>query len=442
MADSVLKFPDRLRIEGVMAKGYGIICKFPMQDTDLDIAAKAVYSLLCALAGDDHSVFPSRDKIVSWLGVGRNKYNAGMKQLKEQGYILVKQIKGNGSRFAHNSYTIVSNPKKFAEHKYDSDGGSLTFGFTGLKGAGYGLLPRMVMFDQRLSCTAKVIYAYLASYSGAGQVAFPKVAVICHHLGLSEDSFRKHMKQLVDTNYISRIQRHINGRLSSNSYHLNDCPDTAAADKGRTILVQSPKNSATAQSPKNEATEKQTTERQSTDIQSTGKQITEYQSSEIQSAVSGTTTIISSYNNRSLNINPSINNSSHHWTDGMTLQEITNMIEEELELELYTPELKNSHNITMSDAVIGQFIGIVADYIYSRKTNLTVRNRVYTRDEVICRLMGLSLPDYQAVYERVSQVTAPIRNRRKYILASMVTIQEDLELIAEMEVQRDFGQSS
>ena len=107
MADSILKFPDRLRIEGVMAKGYGSICKYPMQDTDLDIAAKAVYSLLCALAGDDHSVFPSRDKIVSWLNVGRNKYNAGMRQLRDQGYILVEQVKGAGSRFAHNSYTIV-----------------------------------------------------------------------------------------------------------------------------------------------------------------------------------------------------------------------------------------------------------------------------------------------------------------------------------------------
>ena len=64
-----------------------------MQDTDLDIAAKAVYSLLCALAGDDHSVFPSRDKIVSWLNVGRNKYNAGMRQLRDQGYILVEQVK-------------------------------------------------------------------------------------------------------------------------------------------------------------------------------------------------------------------------------------------------------------------------------------------------------------------------------------------------------------
>lgn len=441
MADSILKFPDRLRIEGVMAKGYGIICKYPMQDTDLDIAAKAVYSLLCALAGDDHSVFPSRDKIVSWLNVGRNKYNAGMRQLRDQGYILVEQVKGVGSRFAHNSYTIVSNPKKFAEQKYDSDGGALTFGFTGLKGAGYGLLPRMVMFDQRLSCTAKVIYAYLASYSGAGQVSFPKVSVICRHLGLSENSFRKHMKQLVDTNYISRVQRHINGRLASNSYHLNDCPDMAAADKGRTIVVQYPKNSATVQSPKIEAAENQPAVKQSADIQPTAEQATENQSAGFQSAVPEATTIISSLNNIPLSNNPSINR-RHHWTDGMTLQEIEESIGEGLELELYTPEMKTSFGITMSDAAIQQFIGIIAGYIYSRKPELKVRGRTYTRDEVICRLMGLSLEEYQAVYEQVSRVNTPIKDRRKYILASLVTIREDLDLAVEMDVQRDFGQSS
>ena len=299
----------------------------------------------------------------------------------------------------------------------------------------------MVMFDQRLSCTAKVIYAYLASYSGAGQVSFPKVAVICRHLGLSENSFRKHMKQLVDTNYISRVQRHINGRLASNSYHLNDCPDTAAADKGRTIVVQYPKNSATVQSPKIEAAENQPTGKQSTDIQPTAEQATENQSAGFQSAVPEATTIISSLNNIPLSNNPSINR-RHHWTDGMTLQEIEESIGEGLELELYTPEMKTSFGITMSDAAIQQFIGIIAGYIYSRKPELKVRGRTYTRDEVICRLMGLSLEEYQAVYEQVSRVNTPIKDRRKYILASLVTIREDLDLAVEMDVQRDFGQSS
>lgn len=433
MADSILKFPDRLRIEGVMSKGYGIICKYPMQDTDLDIAAKAVYSLLCALAGDDHSVFPSRDKIVSWLGVGRNKYNAGMKQLKEQGYVLVEQVKGSGSRFAHNSYLIVSNPKKFAEQKYDSDGGSLTFGFTGLKSAGYGLLPRMVMFDQRLSCTAKVIYSYLASYSGAGQVAFPRVAVICHHLGLSENSFRKHIKQLVDTNYISRVQRHINGLLSSNSYHLNDCPDMAAADKGRIIIVQSPKNSATDQSPKNEATENQ-----STGYQPTVKQSAENQTAENQSTVSGTTTINSSLINSSLTITPSIN-IPPHWTDRLTLKEIKEELEQELDLVSYTPEVRKSYGITIPDTTTAQIIDIIADFIYSRQASITARGQQYTRDEAISRLWGLSLDDYQAVFEQIAQVTTPIKNRRRYILSCLLTIKEDLQLKTDLEIQHDFG---
>ena len=274
-----------------------------------------------------------------------------------------------------------------------------------------------------------------------GRCRFPKVAVICRHLGLSENSFRKHMKQLVDTNYISRVQRHINGRLASNSYHLNDCPDTAAADKGRTIVVQYPKNSATVQSPKIEAAENQPTGKQSTDIQPTAEQATENQSAGFQSAVPEATTIISSLNNIPLSNNPSINR-RHHWTDGMTLQEIEESIGEGLELELYTPEMKTSFGITMSDAAIQQFIGIIAGYIYSRKPELKVRGRTYTRDEVICRLMGLSLEEYQAVYEQVSRVNTPIKDRRKYILASLVTIREDLDLAVEMDVQRDFGQSS
>lgn len=126
----------------------------------------------------------------------------------------------------------------------------------------------------------------------------------------------------------------------------------------------------------------------------------------------------------------------------MTLQEIEESIGEGLELELYTPEMKTSFGITMSDAAIQQFIGIIAGYIYSRKPELKVRGRTYTRDEVICRLMGLSLEEYQAVYEQVSRVNTPIKDRRKYILASLVTIREDLDLAVEMDVQRDFGQSS
>ncbi len=446
MSDSLLNFPDILRLEGVMAKGFGVICKYPMQDTDLDISAKAVYALLCALAGNDHCVFPSRDKIMDWLGMGRGRYTSGMKQLKEQGYIIVEQVKGNASRFAHNSYTIVSNPKKFVEQQYDSDGGELTFAFSGLKSAGYGMLPRMVMFDQRLSCTAKVIYAYLASYSGAGKVAFPKSEITCWHLGLNKDTFFKHLKQLVETNYITREKRrNSHGQMCATSYHLNDCPDLNAVAQGRSEgkQVPYPKNRATEPSPKKRATEKPATVEPAA-VKPTTVQPTTVQPPTVDPTPENppitinSSSINSSTKNNFSKINPSMTNAPH-WTDGMSLTEIKDEIIASLDLELYTPNVRSSYKITMTDAAIGQFIDIIAEFIYSRQASILVRGTQYTREEAISRLLGLSLNEYQVVFDRISQVSNPIKNRRKYILASLVTALEDIELQTEMEVQRDFG---
>lgn len=441
--ESVLKFPDLLRVEGVMAKGYGIICKYPMQDIDLDISAKAIYALLCALAGNDHSVFPSRDKILGWLGMGRDRYNSGMKQLKEQGYILVEQVKSSGSRFAHNSYTIISNPKKFVDQKLDSDGGELTFGYTGLKSAGYGMLPRMVMFDQRLSCTAKVIYAYLASFSGAGQVAFPKTEMIRRHLGLSKDTFFKHMKQLVETNYISRVQRHINGRLASNSYHLNDCPDTESADQKHTVAIQTqcPKKPATVQYPKNQATDIQAPKKQTPTEQPPIEQIPAIQTPIEQTPENLPITNNSSFINSSFINIPSIN-TIRHWTDGLSREEIVEIVREHLELELYTTDTREILGITMPDSAIHQFMDIVSEFISSQKQTITVRGKTYSREEAIDNLLDLSLAEYQAVYDQITKVKTPIKAIRKYILASLVTITEDIELKIDLEVKRDFGHSS
>ena len=85
-----------------MAKGFGLICKFPMLDTDLSVAAKSIYALLCAYAGNGDTAFPSRDKIVSQLGIGQGKYKDGMKQLREQGYITVVQNGKGKGKFGNN----------------------------------------------------------------------------------------------------------------------------------------------------------------------------------------------------------------------------------------------------------------------------------------------------------------------------------------------------
>ena len=68
---------------------------------------------------------------------------------------------------------------------------------------GYGIIPKMVMKDRRLTIEAKSIYALLCSYAGRGNTAFPSIETQCYYLNISERRYLKHRKLLVDANYIS-----------------------------------------------------------------------------------------------------------------------------------------------------------------------------------------------------------------------------------------------
>ena len=99
---------------------------------------------------------------------------------------------------------------------------------TGVNSAGYGIIPKMAMQDQRLHIIAKAIYAYFTSYSGGGNCCFPSRKKICFDLGISNDTFGKYLKQLTDSGYIKVSQIKENGRFSHNEYILCDtispCP--------------------------------------------------------------------------------------------------------------------------------------------------------------------------------------------------------------------------
>jgi uncharacterized phage protein (TIGR02220 family) len=85
---------------------------------------------------------------------------------------------------------------------------------------GYGIIPKLAMKDARLSIEAKAIYAYLSSYCGAGNIAFPSVELICHDLNISEKRFNKYKKQLVDCGYIVIERQRLNSGFSNNIYTL------------------------------------------------------------------------------------------------------------------------------------------------------------------------------------------------------------------------------
>ena len=227
-----------LCVEGVNCKGYGLLAKYAMMDHDLSLESKTIYAYLCSQSGSGACTFPSRDTILKDLQICKSAYYKYFHQLTEQGYIRVEHKKTAKHTFAVNVYTIVSNPKKF-QQKPANNALSSTYSriwFSGLKSAGYGMIPRAVMTDERLPLKAKGIYAYFCSLTGAGKTAFPRVEQIAFHLGINISTYYKYMRYLTDFNYISVFQRYEKGRLHINDYCLNDTPDQEKAS-GRTFLV-------------------------------------------------------------------------------------------------------------------------------------------------------------------------------------------------------------
>lgn len=227
----LLSFGDQLKVEGINFKGFGIIPKYAMMDRELSLEAKSIYSYFCAFAGSGNSAFPGRSKILSDLSVGKSAYYTHYNQLIEQGYITCHQKREQ--KFCNNIYTLVSNPKKFSDPP-ESDGQSKiysTIKMSGLKAAGYGVIPKSVMLDPRLPLKSKGIYAYFASLTGGGEAAFPKKSTILYHLGITENTYYKYCAFLVDLNYLTIKQRYVNGRLGINDYYLNDNPDESKAQK-------------------------------------------------------------------------------------------------------------------------------------------------------------------------------------------------------------------
>lgn len=73
----------------------------------------------------------------------------------------------------------------------------------GVNADGYGIMPKIVMQDKRLTIEAKAIYAYIVSFAGAGNTAFPSAKKILNDLQISENRFYKHRKILIEYNYIT-----------------------------------------------------------------------------------------------------------------------------------------------------------------------------------------------------------------------------------------------
>ena len=103
--------------------------------------------------------------------------------------------------------------------------------------SGFGILPKAVMIDPNLSLQAKGIFAYLVTYAGNSETAFPSQKTISYQLRISKDTVGKYIKELRENGYLEIEQKREGGRFSHNVYKLIPCPkkaDTIITEPGNT----------------------------------------------------------------------------------------------------------------------------------------------------------------------------------------------------------------
>lgn len=113
----------------------------------------------------------------------------------------------------------------------------------GIDCKGFGVMPKAVMLDPDLTAQAKAIYAYFASFTGAGTTAFPSRDRIVYDLNINKETFYRHFKLLTDNGYITVDQPHGgaeegNTRFGRNIYTLvqNPAKYAAPAENGPAVL--------------------------------------------------------------------------------------------------------------------------------------------------------------------------------------------------------------
>ncbi|KRQ85854.1 hypothetical protein ABG79_02368 [Caloramator mitchellensis] len=100
------------------------------------------------------------------------------------------------------------------------------------KVAGYGIIPKQVMKDTRLSIEAKAIYAYLSTYAGNNGLAFPSLELILSDLKIHKNRFYKHLTLLIDHGYINKSkENNLKGQYSKVIYKLLPLPQNEEVGK-------------------------------------------------------------------------------------------------------------------------------------------------------------------------------------------------------------------
>lgn len=228
------------KLEGVFSLGYGVVPKSVMLEGELSAEAKALYAYYCVMSGNNGGFQPSPKEalILRSLHMSHTRFIKHRKTLIEQGYLIFSQSRRKEGKqfFETTRYLIVKAPKnaqkqtssppstdeQAASLAQDAPLTALAAVQEGIFSGGYGLVPRLVLFDDALSVEAKAAYVFLCVYANAStcekRSANPSAALLQEKL-MGKKRVQHAMSELIEAGYIRRSRIH-NGAFAGFCYTL------------------------------------------------------------------------------------------------------------------------------------------------------------------------------------------------------------------------------
>ena len=187
----------------INVSGYGRVAKQVMADPSLTMTEKGLYCSLCSMTGGGDSSYTSRTNVLKELGISELAYEQCMDGLEAKNIIVRSQSRQESGEPA-GIVGLVEVPKCYAKEIYASPDVELA-DYGSVYGLGWGLIPRLVMQDTRLSLEARALYGYLQAYAETKRCRLYDDSRLLNELAVTRCGLERYKQELVDAVYIERI---------------------------------------------------------------------------------------------------------------------------------------------------------------------------------------------------------------------------------------------
>lgn len=208
--------------QGIMALGYGKLPSAVLLDKRMrDPHLLAMLGLICAQAGENNKAIIARSTICNALSIAPHTFAKYMKKLCDYGYVSRYQPKPR--RFKTTEYTVNYQAIQVKDNTWVNLKRTSETGVqrkVSFRATNYGNIPKLVMYDERLSVYDKAVYVVLLLMGGASMSTCARRDFVGELAGIKNvDTISSCVKHLDEAGFLLTFYRYGTGRTET-VYHV------------------------------------------------------------------------------------------------------------------------------------------------------------------------------------------------------------------------------